>query len=455
MKKVITYGTFDLFHKGHLNILKRARELGDYLIVGVTGENYDLSRGKLNVSQSLVERIENVRKTGLADEIIVEEYLGQKIRDIQKYNIDVFVIGSDWLHKFDYLKEYCEVVYLERTKGVSSTELRNEQNKILKLGIAGNGRIAKRFIAESKYVSGIDIEYIWGRTPEKLEAVCSKFNLSGYYTNYEEFLDKVDAVYIALPHTLHYEYAKKALLANKHVLLEKPFTLKKSEAENLFKIASQKGLIIQEAIKTAYAPCFQKLINIAKSGLIGSIKDVDATFTKLIDDKNLREFNPELGGGSLTELGSYPLLLITKLLGIHPQSVEYTVLMDNQSGVDLMNKVSLIYDSAVATANVAIGVKKDGCCIISGTNGYIYVPAPWWKTEYFEIRFEDTSKTQKYFTKFDGDGLRYELADFLKAINSGKCTYKLVDRESEFIAGIMEDFMNKKNENSQEIRIIK
>lgn len=455
MKKVITYGTFDLLHKGHLNILKKARELGDYLIVGVTSENYDLTRGKLNVSQSLMERIENVKKTGLADKIIIEEYLGQKIRDIQKYNIDVFVIGSDWLHKFDYLKEYCEVVYLERTKGVSSTELRNEQNKILKFGIAGNGRIAKRFIAESKYVSGIDIEYIWGRTPEKLEAVCSKFNLSGYYTNYEEFLDKVDAVYIALPHTLHYEYAKKALLANKHVLLEKPFTLKKSEAENLFKIASQKGLIIQEAIKTAYAPCFQKLINIAKSGLIGSIKDVDATFTKLIDDKNLREFNPELGGGSLTELGSYPLLLITKLLGIHPQSVEYTVLMDNQSGVDLMNKVSLIYDSAVATANVAIGVKKDGCCIISGTNGYIYVPAPWWKTEYFEIRFEDTSKTQKCFTKFDGDGLRYELADFLKAINSGKCTYKLVDRESEFIAGIMEDFMNKKNENSQEIRIIK
>ena len=157
MKKVITYGTFDLFHQGHINILKRAKALGDYLVVGVTSENYDISRGKLNVSQSLTERIENVRKSGLADEIIVEEYLGQKINDIKKHNIDIFVIGSDWINKFDYLKPFCEVVYLDRTKGVSSTEMRNEQNNILRLGVVGNGRIAKRFIYESKFVSGVDV----------------------------------------------------------------------------------------------------------------------------------------------------------------------------------------------------------------------------------------------------------------------------------------------------------
>lgn len=456
MKKVITYGTFDLLHKGHLNILKKAKELGDYLIVGVTSENYDMTRGKLNVSQSLMERIENVKKTGLADKIIIEEYLGQKICDIQKYNVDLFVIGSDWMNKFDYLKEYCDVVYLPRTQGISSTELRNEQNTILKLGIAGSGRIAKRFIKESKYVSGIDIEYIWGRTPEKLEEVCEKFNLSGYFTNYYEFLDKVDAVYVALPHTLHYEFARKALLANKHVLLEKPFTLKKTESEDLFKIASQKGLIIQEAVKTAYAPCFEKLINIAKSGLIGAIKDIDATFTKLIADKNLREFNPALGGGSLTELGSYPLLLITKLLGLRPLDIKYTIMLDKASKVDLFNKVSIIYENAVAAANVGLGVKKDGNCIISGTKGYIYVPAPWWKTEYFEVRFEDSSKTQKYFTKFDGDGLRYELADFLKSVNTKKKSYKMTDKETIFISGIIEDFLTRKENNGDnKIHVIK
>ena len=122
MKKVITYGTYDLFHQGHYNMLKRAREYGDYLIVGVTGENYDIARGKLSVKESLAKRIENVRNTGLADQIIVEEYLGQKIDDIVKYGIDVLVIGDDWRGKFDHLSKYCELVYLDRTKGISSTQ---------------------------------------------------------------------------------------------------------------------------------------------------------------------------------------------------------------------------------------------------------------------------------------------------------------------------------------------
>ena len=371
MKKIITYGTFDLLHRGHLNILQKAKSMGDYLIVGVTSENYDMTRGKLNVSQSLMERIENVRKTGLADEIIVEEYIGQKIRDIKKYGIDTFVIGSDWLNKFDYLKPFCNVVYLERTKGVSSTELRNEQNTILKLGVVGNGRIAKRFIKESKYVSGIDIDYVYGRNPQKLEQLCNDFGLEKYFTNYSEFLKNVDAVYIALPHTMHYEYTKNALLAGKHVLCEKPITLIEKETEELFKIAKDKGLILQEAIKTVYSPCFDKLISIAQSGIIGTIRDIDATFTKLLTDKTLREFNPELGGGSLTELGSYPLCIITKLLGTQPDKIEYTTMIDPETGVDLMTKAAIIYEKAIGIANVGIGVKKEGDCVISGTDGYI------------------------------------------------------------------------------------
>lgn len=453
MKRVITYGTFDLMHQGHLNILKKAKAMGDYLIVGVTSENYDFSRGKLNVSQSLMERIENVKKTGLADEIIVEEYFGQKIHDIKKYNIDTFVIGSDWQGKFDYLSQFCNVTYLDRTKGVSSTELRNKKNNILKLGIVGNGRIAKRFIKESKYVSGIDVEYIFGRNPINLQKVCDDFELKNYFTDYNAFLDEVDAVYIALPHILHYEYAKKALQNNKHVLCEKPITLSKNETIELYNIASKNNLILQEAIKTAYAPCFDKLINVALSGIIGEIKDVDATFTKLIYDKTLREYNLELGGGSLRELGSYPLLIITKLLGIKPVSIDYVSTIDEKTGVDTMTKVSLLYENAIATANVGIGVKKEGCCIISGTDGYIYIPAPWWKTEYFEIRFENQNNNQKIFCKFDGDGLRYELSEFLKAIINKTSCYQLTEKESIFISSIMEDYKYKyENKN---INIIK
>ena len=105
VKKVITYGTFDLFHYGHQRLLERAKALGDYLIVGVTTDNFDLERGKKSTCNKVMERIEAVKATGLADQIIIEEYKGQKIDDIQKYGVDVFAIGSDWEGYFDYLKE--------------------------------------------------------------------------------------------------------------------------------------------------------------------------------------------------------------------------------------------------------------------------------------------------------------------------------------------------------------
>ena len=124
MIRVITYGTYDLLHKGHIRLLERAKELGDYLIVGVTADNFDRSRGKINVQQTLAERIAAVKETGLADEIVVEEYEGQKIDDIRRYGVDIFTVGSDWRGYFDYLKEYCKVVYLETWTcwGVSNFE---------------------------------------------------------------------------------------------------------------------------------------------------------------------------------------------------------------------------------------------------------------------------------------------------------------------------------------------
>ena len=112
MTTVITYGTYDLLHYGHIRLLKRAKALGDYLIVGITADDFDKTRGKINVQQSLMERIEAVRSTGLADQIIVEEYEGQKIDDIRRYNVDIFAIGSDWNGHFDYLKDSVSYTHL-------------------------------------------------------------------------------------------------------------------------------------------------------------------------------------------------------------------------------------------------------------------------------------------------------------------------------------------------------
>jgi glycerol-3-phosphate cytidylyltransferase len=123
-KTVITYGTFDLFHIGHLELLKRLRAMGDKLIVAVSTDEFNSLKGKKTIIP-YEQRAEIVRNIKGVDLVIPEESWEQKIKDIEKYKVDTFVIGNDWEGKFDFLKEYCEVIYLDRTDGISSTQLKN------------------------------------------------------------------------------------------------------------------------------------------------------------------------------------------------------------------------------------------------------------------------------------------------------------------------------------------
>ncbi len=132
-KTVITYGTFDLFHVGHLRLLKRAKSLGDKLIVGVSTDEFNLAKGKISLIP-YEHRVEIISSIKYVDKVIPEKCWEQKIDDIKKYNVDIFVIGDDWKGKFDHLKEYCDVVYLKRTDGVSSKyykEILNRMNNII------------------------------------------------------------------------------------------------------------------------------------------------------------------------------------------------------------------------------------------------------------------------------------------------------------------------------------
>lgn len=441
MRKVITYGSFDLFHEGHYQLLKRARELGDYLIVGVTTEQYDEYRGKLNVMDSLMERIRNVKETGFADEIVIEDHIGQKLEDIQKYQVDVFTVGSDWVGSFDWLKDYCEVVYLERTKNVSSTMLRARKFNILRLGVIGTGRIAQRFYPEAKYVSGVNVEGVYNPHLDSAINYKERFGLKFGTDQTEEFLGQVDAVYIASPHETHVSYIRQALECGKHVLCEKPMALTEQEAEELHTMAAAKGLVLMEAIKTAYCPGFYQLLGIARSGVIGAIRDVEAAFTKL-ESPDSRELTDMEFGGSFLELASYPLLAIVKLLGTDYTDLRFESIRD-ESGIDLYTKAYFRYKNSLATAKAGLGVKSEGELIISGTKGYIFVPAPWWKTREIEVRFENPEQNEKFFYKFLGDGLRYEISDFVAAINGNdKKEHKLRADESVALAGIMEAWQN-------------
>lgn len=445
MIKVITYGTYDLLHQGHINLLRRAKELGDYLIVGVTSDSFDRGRGKLNVRNNVLERVEAVKATGYADEVIIEDYLGQKIDDIQKYNVDVFAIGSDWEGKFDYLNEFTKVVYLPRTEGISSTMLRAETTTDVRVGIIGCGRVARRFPAEADVVNGLKIVATYDIESAAAESLASNIEGAKAYTSAQELYETVDAVYVATPHLSHYSYIKEAIFAGKHILCETPMVLKREEAKELFALAEEKGVILMEANKTAHCPAFNHLIVMIKSGVIGEVVDIDASLSKLWNEqKSLREFDPDQAGGSFYELGSYSLLPIVKLLGCQYDNLNlYSRMKD---GVDMYTKGVMRYNHAVCSFKVGLGVKTEGNLVISGTKGYAYVPAPWWKTDYFELRYEDQNKNQKFFYKWDGAGLRYEIQEFISCIlNKRFSTSRLRRRESICMAEVMEQFTDRKN----------
>ena len=444
MKKVITYGTYDLLHQGHINLLRRAKELGDYLIVGVTNDNFDRERGKLNVYNNVLERVEAVKATGLADQIIIEDYFGQKIDDIQKYDVDIFAIGSDWEGKFDYLGEYCQVVYLPRTEGISSTMLREEKQTSIKAGIVGCGNIARRFVPEAGFVNGVEITGAYDNDPEALREFVSNNKLHRAYASFDEMLDDVDAVYVATPHLSHYTYSKQALLAGKHVLCEIPLVLEREQAEELYKLAEEQGLILMEANKTAHCPAFNHLMVMIKSGAIGEVVDIEASLSRLLPDKSRREFDPTQAGGSMYESAVYPLLPIFRLLGTDYKSLNIYSRMEN--GVDIYTKGVIRYPKAICSFKIGLGVKTEGNLVISGTKGYAYVQAPWWKTDYFELRYEDQNQNKKYFYKWDGEGLRYEIQEWMSCIiNKRFSSARLRRRESIAMAGVMQQFTERKN----------
>lgn len=442
MKKVITYGTYDLLHQGHINLLRRAKELGDYLIVGVTSDSFDRGRGKLNVRNNVLERVEAVKATGYADEVIIEDYLGQKIDDIQKYDVDIFAIGSDWEGKFDYLNEYCKVVYLPRTEGISSTMLRAESQNEYRIGVIGSGRIANRFVPETKVVNGAKVVAVLNPDGEEAEVFARTHGIDAF-TNFPAFIDKVDAVYIASPHLTHYDYMKRSLLAGKHVLCEIPFTLKKEEAQDLYRLAEEKNLVLMEASKTAFSPAFGHIVTLIKSGIIGDVVDVKASLSKMVEPPT-RELDVEQAGGAMTEHAPLTVMAIIKLLGIDWKDVNFHTKKEN--GVDIYTKGIINYPHATSSFTLGIGVKTEGNLVISGTKGYVYVPAPWWLTSYFEVRYEDQTKNKKYFYSYDGDGLRYEIQEFLSMIvNERRSCYKLRRRESVAIADIIEKYRNSVN----------
>lgn len=431
MIKVITYGSYDMFHYGHQRLLERAKALGDYLIVGVTSDDYDKTRGKINLQQSLMERVEAVRATGIADEIIIEEYEGQKIDDIKRYDIDIFTVGSDWAGYFDYLKEYCEVVYLPRTEGISSSEIR-EQRRSIRLGLVGDAKFLNKVWREAEYVNGVHVNALYTHKPEVMEEG-AKHKIDFITNDYEAILNEVDAVYIRSKPEEHFEHIRMALDADKHVLCESPVTLNRKEYEELKTRAESKRLVLMEAIKTAYATAYERLLLLLKTGKIGEVVSVDATCT------SIRQQAEGLEWSSIYEWGPTALLPVFQIMGTKYEDCHLASRF-GKDGNDIFTKIDFRYKNCVGSIKVGDGVKSEGELVVSGTKGYIYVPAPWWKTDYFEVRYEDPADNRRYFYQLDGEGIRYELVSFARSIERSKTINNIDTTVTLQIVEVMECF---------------
>lgn len=440
MVTVITYGTFDLLHEGHIKLLERAKALGDYLIVGITSDTFDKERGKINVTQSLTERIAAVKATGLADKIIVEEYEGQKIDDIKRYNVDIFTVGSDWIGKFDYLQSFCKVVYLPRTKGISSSKIRSDDSKT-KIGVIGSEKSAIKFISEAAYVNGAIISGAVGLSEE----ICLNQNIP-CFSNYEELLEYSDAVYIVSQPKEHYKQIKEALNKGKHVICQSPIALNYKEWKELKELSKQKGLVLTDAIKTAYSTAYYHLLLMVKGNVIGDVVSIDATSTSLGNANQTNDSKDTNSWPSLCYWGVTDMLPVFQILGCDYKAIDFvTRYADKKEKLDLFTKADFIYDHAIATIKSGIGIKSEGDLVVSGTKGYIYVPAPWWKTDYFEIRYENPSDNRKVFYQLEGEGIRYEILSFVKSIRDHKDYSYISDDVSKAIVKTVESYYAKKN----------
>lgn len=314
----------------------------------------------------------------------------------------------------------------------------------MRIGIIGTGRIAARFADTA--LTGIESTYIscvYNPREESAVRFIQQHNIQACTDDWDEFVDNIDAAYVASPHETHYEYSRKLLLSGKHVLCEKPAALKKEQVRELIDIAQNNQLVYMEALKTAYCPGYKALIKIAESGKIGRIVEVEAAFSRLTP-LNTREYKDDDCNGSFLEFGSYTLLPVLTLLGCEYDDVTFRTVRA-QNGVDAYTKAFIEYKDEyidkTAIVKTGLGAKTEGQLVVTGTNGYILAKSPWWLTKEFEVRYENPGKIERYRFGYEGTGLCYEVREFVHRIkNNDKKTVDISDNISIAMAGVMERF---------------
>lgn len=315
----------------------------------------------------------------------------------------------------------------------------------MKLGIVGAGLIVQHLLSFIHEVDGIALQAIYARDnkEERLTRLCAEHGICGYYTDYEEMLadEQIDTIYVAVTNQLHHEFAKKALLSGKHVICEKPFTVKLEDFEDLCRIASKKGLLLLEAITTLYLPNYLEIKEQVKR--IGRVRIVECNFSQYssrYDDfkKGIVKpcFDPVCAGGALMDLNVYNIHVVVNLFG-EPMRAHYYPNMER--GVDVSGVLVLSYDTFQC---VLIGAKDCGapiCTNIQGDQGCIHMPTPANTCDCFEVLM-NRREGERFALNGERHRMYYEFVEFERAVRERDLEFaKRMLEQSRIVMQVLEE----------------
>ncbi len=290
----------------------------------------------------------------------------------------------------------------------------------MKLAILGPGGIARSMAAAAAGLDEVELYAVGSRTYEKAKAFADKWGFEKAYGSYEEMLQdpQVELVYVATPHSHHYQYAKMCLEYGKHVLVEKAFTVNAAQAEELMEMARKKGLLLAEAIWTRYMPSRKMIDDLVASGVIGTVTSLTANLGYVLPHVE-RMQEPALAGGALLDLGVYPINFALMVFHGEVEKVTSTAVM-SPKGIDWMNSITLTFaDGKMAVLHSNMLAQTDRQGVINGDKGYIEIQNI---NNCEEIRVFDLDRkmTARYDVPEQINGYEYELLSCVKAIREGK-----------------------------------
>jgi len=290
--------------------------------------------------------------------------------------------------------------------------------KKIKWGVLGLGGIAHKFVADLQLEENAILHGVASRSIEKAANFASKYNCPNYYNTYQELVnnEEIDIIYIATTHHLHAENTILCLNHKKAVLCEKPFAINKKQVFDMIQASKDNSTFLMEALWTRFIPGMLKIKEMIDEGVIGEIKYINADFSFKSDLKNPRIYDISLGGGSLLDIGIYPIFLTYLLLG-KPEQINAQAHYF-ETGADSQLSMLFNYNSAMAVLYSSFYSTSKRLAKISGAKGEIIIDAPWNETVSFSVTTDNDEK--KYSFNKTGRGYTHQIKECHKCLIDGK-----------------------------------